>query len=221
MNTRLDSEPVTVLPQGIRGYGELVIHGEIYKAWQDVGNAVAHHHSMAFLPFCNSGEQLLPLYRHGRADRRAGSVSGKDSSRRIRRHLPAGAEARGRRLARPRTRPLLGGADAPARRDGRCGRNLTELVFRSIYSVRNAELQLTCKAQGLRLSRSRRAEAKMTWDRNLEPRPQARAWEYWVHPAERKRPRNTRRTVPQAPAGDRCDSLPSRMHGAAIVIRPA
>ena len=22
-------------------------------------------------------------------------------------------------------------------------------------------------------------EAKMAWDRNLEPRPQARAWEYW------------------------------------------
>src|SRR5260221_10294774 len=28
----LDSEPVAPLPQGIRGYGELVIHGEIYKA---------------------------------------------------------------------------------------------------------------------------------------------------------------------------------------------
>ena len=22
-------------------------------------------------------------------------------------------------------------------------------------------------------------EAKMAWDRNLQPRPQARAWEYW------------------------------------------
>lgn len=60
----LDSEPVTPLPAGIRGYGELVIHGEIYKARPDV-NAVAHHHSMAFLPFCNSGEELLPLYHMG------------------------------------------------------------------------------------------------------------------------------------------------------------
>ena len=51
----LDSEPVKPLPNGIRGYGELVIHGEIYKARPDV-NAVAHHHNMAFLPFCNSGE---------------------------------------------------------------------------------------------------------------------------------------------------------------------
>jgi ribulose-5-phosphate 4-epimerase/fuculose-1-phosphate aldolase len=60
----LDSEPVTPLPAGIRGYGELVIHGEIYKARPDV-NAVAHHHSMAFLPFCNSGEELVPLYHMG------------------------------------------------------------------------------------------------------------------------------------------------------------
>src|SRR5258707_9066075 len=60
----LDSEPVAPLPQGIRGYGELVIHGEIYKARPDV-NAVAHHHNMAFLPFCNSGEELLPLHHMG------------------------------------------------------------------------------------------------------------------------------------------------------------
>ncbi len=60
----LDSKPVTPLPDGIRGYGELVIHGEIYKARPDV-NAVAHHHGMAFLPFCNSGEELVPLYHMG------------------------------------------------------------------------------------------------------------------------------------------------------------
>src|SRR5581483_2868554 len=60
----LDSEPVVPLPSGIRGYGELVIHGEIYKARPDV-NAVAHHHGMAFLPFCNSGETLVPLYHMG------------------------------------------------------------------------------------------------------------------------------------------------------------
>src|SRR3569832_3004994 len=47
----LDSEPATPLPEGIRGYGERVIHGEIYKARPDV-NAVAHHHNMLFLLFC-------------------------------------------------------------------------------------------------------------------------------------------------------------------------
>ena len=56
---------------------------------------------------------------------------------------------------------------------------MIELVFRSIYSVRNAELQLMCKAQGQALSPLTPGEATMAWDRNLQPRPQARAWEYW------------------------------------------
>ena len=60
----LDSEPMKPLPKGIMGYGERVIHGEIYAARPDV-NAVAHHHGMAFLPFCNSGTPLLPLYHMG------------------------------------------------------------------------------------------------------------------------------------------------------------
>ena len=55
---------MTPLPAGIRGYGELVIHGEIYKARPDV-NAVSHHHGMAMLPFCNVGEELKPLYHMG------------------------------------------------------------------------------------------------------------------------------------------------------------
>ncbi len=36
-----------------------------------------------------------------------------------------------------------------------------------------------CKAQGHALSPLTPGEAKMAWDRNLQPRPQARAWEYW------------------------------------------
>ena len=35
------------------------------------------------------------------------------------------------------------------------------------------------KAQGMRSARSRPAKPRWRWDRNLEPRPQARAWEYW------------------------------------------
>jgi HCOMODA/2-hydroxy-3-carboxy-muconic semialdehyde decarboxylase len=58
-------------------------------------------------------------------------------------------------------------------------KNLTELVFRTIYSYRNAELQLACKAQDHPLSPLTAGEAKLAWQRNLEPRPQARAWEYW------------------------------------------
>ena len=59
------------------------------------------------------------------------------------------------------------------------GRTLTELVFRIIYSYRNAELQLAMQQGGLTPSPLTKGEAKKAWDRNLEPRPQARAWEYW------------------------------------------
>ncbi|MEI8150957.1 MAG: class II aldolase/adducin family protein [Hyphomicrobiales bacterium] len=171
----LDSEPVSPLPDGIRGYGELVIHGEIYKARPDV-NAVAHHHSMAFLPFCNSGEPLVPLYHMGAQI--GETVPFWDSRDEFGDTcLLVLKPEEGRSLARtlgPNWLVLM-------RRHGAtvAAKSLTELVFRSIYSVRNAELQLMCKTQGHALSPLTPGEAKMAWDRNLQPRPQARAWEYW------------------------------------------
>ena len=94
----------------------------------------------------------------------------------------------------------------------RAAKNLTELVFRTIYSTRNAELQLMCKAQGHALSPLTKGEARMAWDRNLQPRPQARAWEYWStrlrkageYPAGAPKARAT-------PAGD---ARPRRLPGA-------
>ena len=139
----LDSEPVKPLPNGIRGYGELVIHGEIYKARPDV-NAVAHHHGMAFLPFCNTGKKLDAALSHGRADRREGAVLGQP--RRVRRHLPAGAQAGGRPLAGEGARPELAGADAPPWRHGR-GEDAENSCSARIYSYRNAELQLMAEAR--------------------------------------------------------------------------
>jgi len=35
------------------------------------------------------------------------------------------------------------------------------------------------KAQGHPLSPLTPGEARLAWERNLQPRPQARAWEYW------------------------------------------
>src|SRR5258708_24787457 len=59
------------------------------------------------------------------------------------------------------------------------GRNLMELTFRTIYQYRNAELQLMTQTLGLPLSPLTPGERKLAEDKNLEPRPQARAWEYW------------------------------------------
>ena len=57
-------------------------------------------------------------------------------------------------------------------------KTLQNLVFRCIYSYRNAELQLMAERQG-EISPLTPGERKMAMDRNNEPRPQARAWEYW------------------------------------------
>jgi len=171
----LDSEPVTPLPNGIRGYGELVIHGETYKARPDV-NAVAHHHGMAFLPFCNSGVELVPLYHMGaQIGEKVPFWDSRDEFGDT--CLLVLKPEEGRSLAKALGRNWL----VLMRRHGAtvAAKSLTELVFRTIYSYRNAELQLTTTAQGNKLSPLTPGEARLAWERNLQPRPQARAWEYW------------------------------------------
>jgi HCOMODA/2-hydroxy-3-carboxy-muconic semialdehyde decarboxylase len=171
----LDSEPAKPLPEGVRGYGELVIHGEIYRARPDV-NAVAHHHGMAFLPFCNNGQELKPLYHMGaQIGPKVPFWDSRDEFGDT--NLLVLKPEEGRSLARalgPYWLILM-------RRHGVtvAAKNLTELVFRTIYTYRNAELQLMTQAQGLPLSPLTPGEAQMAWERNLQPRPQARAWEYW------------------------------------------
>jgi ribulose-5-phosphate 4-epimerase/fuculose-1-phosphate aldolase len=171
----LDSEPVTPLPAGIRGYGELVIHGEIYKARPDV-SAISHHHGMAMLPFCNVGVELKPLYHMGAqiGDKVAFWDSRDEFGDTC---LLVIKPEEGRSLAKalgPNWLVLM-------RRHGAtvAGRSLIELVFRTIYQYRNAELQLMTLTLGLPLSPLTPGESKLAQARNLEPRPQARAWEYW------------------------------------------
>jgi HCOMODA/2-hydroxy-3-carboxy-muconic semialdehyde decarboxylase len=131
---------------------------------------------MALLPFCNSGEELLPLYHMGaQIGDKVPFWDSRDEFGDT--NLLVLKPEEGRSLAKalgPYWLVLM-------RRHGAtvAGRNLIELVFRTIYSARNAELQLMCKAQGAALSPLTKGEARMAWDRNLEPRPQARAWEYW------------------------------------------
>jgi HCOMODA/2-hydroxy-3-carboxy-muconic semialdehyde decarboxylase len=131
---------------------------------------------MSFLPFCNSGEELLPLYHMGaQIGEKVPFWDSRDEFGDT--NLLVLKPEEGASLARalgPYWLVLM-------RRHGAtvAAKNIIELVFRSIYTVRNAELQLMCKAQGHALSPLTAGEAKMAWDRNLQPRPQARAWEYW------------------------------------------
>jgi len=171
----LDSQPVRPLPAGIQGYGELVIHGEIYKARPDV-NAVSHHHGMAMLPFCNVADELVPLYHMGaQIGEKVPFWDSRDEFGDT--CLLVLKPEEGASLARalgPNWLVLM-------RRHGAtvAGRNLTELVFRTIYQYRNAEVQLMTRSFGVALQPLTPGEAKLASERNLMPKPQARAWEYW------------------------------------------
>jgi hypothetical protein len=59
------------------------------------------------------------------------------------------------------------------------GRTLRELVFRTVYSHANAEIQLRSMMIG-KIGALNAAERERAEPRQLQPRPMARAWEYWT-----------------------------------------
>jgi ribulose-5-phosphate 4-epimerase/fuculose-1-phosphate aldolase len=169
----LDSKPV--VPTNVRLYSEMVIHGEIYKVRPDV-NSVCHHHAPSVLPFCATGVELVPLFHLG------GTLGEKvpfwdsrdefgDTNLLVR--TPEEGASHARALG-PHYMLLL-------RRHGAslAGKSLRECVFRSIYSTRNAELQLRAMAIGT-LGPLSPGEVEKCGGHNLGSRGVERAWEYWV-----------------------------------------
>jgi ribulose-5-phosphate 4-epimerase/fuculose-1-phosphate aldolase len=169
----LDSKPV--VPTNVRLYSEMVIHGEIYKVRPDV-NSVCHHHAPSVLPFCATGVELVPLFHLG------GTLGAKvpfwdsrdefgDTNLLVR--TPEEGASHARALG-PHYMLLL-------RRHGAslAGKSLRECVFRSIYTTRNAELQLRAMAIGTPSPLSP-GEAEKCGGHNLGSRGVERAWEYWV-----------------------------------------
>ncbi len=128
------------------------------------------------LPFCNVGVELKPLYHMGAqiGEKVAFWYSRDEFGETC---LLVLQPEEGRSLARalgPNWLVLM-------RRHGAtvAGRTLIELVFCTIYQYRNAEVQLMTQTLGLPLSPLTPGERQQAEERNLEPRPQARAWEYW------------------------------------------
>jgi len=169
----LDSEPV-VPPEG-EMYGERVIHGCIYQARPDV-NAVCHHHSPSVLPFCVTGIALEPVFHMGPV--MGQTVPFWDSRDDFGdTDLMVVKPEEGRSLAKalgPNWMVLM-------RRHGAtvAGRTLRELVFRTIYSTMNAEIQLRSMTVGT-IGALSTVERQRSEPRQLSPRPMARAWEYWT-----------------------------------------
>jgi len=171
----LDAESDVVTPGDILPYGECVIHGEIFRARPDV-MAIVHHHSPALLPFCLTDLKLVPINSLGAT---MGAVvpswDGRDEFGDTPMVLTTNAE--GASLARalgPHSMVLM-------RRHGVTvvGASLKEVVFRSIMTHRNAELQLRAHMVG-KVTPLSAGEQKLSHDYSLAARPLGRAWEYWV-----------------------------------------
>jgi len=84
-------------------------------------------------------------------------------------------------------------------------------VFRTVYSHANAEIQLRAMALG-RIGPLSRGEAERTGPYQLQPRPMARAWEYWTERLKKagEMPRPGRSSARRATAKARAAVAPAR-----------
>jgi ribulose-5-phosphate 4-epimerase/fuculose-1-phosphate aldolase len=169
----LDSNPI--VPPKERPYSERVIHGEIFKARPDV-NAVCHHHAPAIMPFAISGVPLQPVFHLGAAmGPYAPFWDSRDEFGDT--NLLVVKPEEGASLARALGKHSV----VVMRRHGATivGGDLRELVFRTIYSAKNAEHQLAAHMLG-HVSPLTEGEAVMAGGLNLAPGPVSRAYEFWV-----------------------------------------
>jgi ribulose-5-phosphate 4-epimerase/fuculose-1-phosphate aldolase len=169
----LDSQPTTSPKHPM--YLERVIHGEIYKARPDV-MAVCHHHSPAVLPYCISGERLVPVFI-------LGGVLGYEVPFWDQRddfgdtNMLVQRPDEGASLARALGQNMV----VLMRNHGAAvvAKSLQELVFRTIYGARNAEYQTQAKSIGNVRALSA-GEVALIGALSEQPGALSRAWEYWV-----------------------------------------
>lgn len=181
----LDSEPV--IPPTTLLYGERVIHGCIYQVRPEV-RAICHHHSRAVMPFCISG---VPL----RAVDHLGATMGTTVPFWDQRDefgdtdLIVSKPEEGQSLARalgPHWVVLMRRHDATV-----VGTSIEEMVFRAVFSCRNAEMQREAQMLG-NVGELTSAEIQKAGAFNLQARPIARAWEYWTARLEKLESRSRR-----------------------------
>jgi ribulose-5-phosphate 4-epimerase/fuculose-1-phosphate aldolase len=169
----LDNKPV--VPTDVRLYGEMVIHSCIYEARPDV-NAVCHHHAPTILPYCISGTALKPVYHLGAT--MGAHVPFWDSRDDFGDTALVVVEPEeGRSLAEA----LGENWTVLMRRHGAtvAATDIRQLMFRTIYTCKNAELQSQAYAHG-KVEPLTPAEAEKASAYNLRPGPIERAWDYWM-----------------------------------------
>jgi ribulose-5-phosphate 4-epimerase/fuculose-1-phosphate aldolase len=169
----LDTEPVH--PTNLRHYGERVIHGCIYQARPDV-MAVCHHHAPAILAYAIARKPLTPVYHLGAGlgvtvplwDSRDdfGDTA-----------LVVVKPEEGRSLAKalgPNWTIMMGRHGATV-----AGTSLRELVFRTVFGEKNAQLQTQAQLLG-HVDRLTPKEIELAAAYNLRPGPVERAWDLFV-----------------------------------------
>ncbi len=173
MEYDLESEPVK--PTNLRLYAERVIHGEIYKARPDV-HAVVHHHAPAMMPFCITGTPLVPVFHLGAV--LGTKVPFWDQKNEFGdTNLLVVKPEEGRSLARtlgPHNLVLMNRHGATV-----VGANVQELVFRTVYSCRNAEFQFQAQALGT-IAPLSPGEIERAGKLGSLPTATDRTWEYWA-----------------------------------------
>jgi HCOMODA/2-hydroxy-3-carboxy-muconic semialdehyde decarboxylase len=183
----LDGEPA--VPTNFRLYGERIIHATIYAARPDV-MAICHHHAPPVMPYAIARAELLPVYHLGAV--MGPKVPYWDSRDEFGdTALVVVTAEEGRSLAKalgPYWMILMGRHGATV-----VGTSLRELLFRTVFSARNAELQTQAKMVGT-VNPLSTAEAAKAAAYNLRPAPMERAWDYWamrLAKAERRHPLST------------------------------
>jgi HCOMODA/2-hydroxy-3-carboxy-muconic semialdehyde decarboxylase len=169
----LDSEPVK--PPTVAHYAERVIHGCIYQTRPDV-TAVVHHHAPAVLPFCIASVPIAPVLHLGAAGGETVPFWNQHDEFGDTNMLVVKPEE-GRSLARalgPHAAVLLNNHGAVV-----VGRDLRELVSRSIFMCQNAEYQFKAHLLGKVVTLTP-GETRLASGLNALPNVTNRTWEYWT-----------------------------------------
>jgi ribulose-5-phosphate 4-epimerase/fuculose-1-phosphate aldolase len=171
----LDGAPVSPHPAE-RYHGERFIHSEIYGARPDV-NAIVHCHAAQLLLFGVTGVALRPVYHMSGFlgtgvpvfDIRdvAGLTDMQVSSPPLGRALADSLEDKSMVLMRGHGATIVGAS-------------IPEAVFRAIYAVKNAELQLEAPKLGEVMFLAAEEAAKFDAMLNV-----TRAWDVWKRDAQR------------------------------------
>lgn len=166
----LSSQPVEACE--VLLYGERVIHGAIYRVRSDV-SAICHHHSPDVLPFCLADLQLRVVTQLGATIGKHVPVWDQRDEFGATNHLVT-KDKEAVSLAR-----CLGQSGIVLmKRHGATvvGANLRDLVFRAIYSCRDARLQLAAQAFG---PISTFTDAEIDLAGNYSETTLSRAWTHW------------------------------------------